>query len=61
MKKPMRTVTEAKVKANLDALLDEVAQGAQIAITRRGKEVGLPPAIHGEAAGRLHDALMLKC
>lgn len=39
MKKPMRTVNEAEVKENLDALLDEVAQGAHIAITRRGKEV----------------------
>lgn len=39
MKKPMRTVNEAEVKENLDALLDEVAQGAQVAITRRGKEV----------------------
>ena len=39
MKKPMRTVNEAEVKENLDALLDEVARGAQIAITRRGKEV----------------------
>ena len=39
MKKPMRTVNEAEVKQNLDALLDEVARGAQIAITRRGKEV----------------------
>ena len=39
MKKPMRTVSETEVKQNLDALLDEVAQGAHIAITRRGKEV----------------------
>ena len=39
MKKPMRTVTEAEVKENLDALLDEVAQGVHIAVTRRGKEV----------------------
>lgn len=39
MKKPMRTVNEAEVKENLDALLDEVTQGAEIAITRRGKEV----------------------
>jgi len=34
MKKPMRTVNEAEAKEHLDALLDEVAQGAQIAITR---------------------------
>ena len=39
MKKPMRTVSETEVKENLDALLDEVAQGTHIAITRRGKEV----------------------
>lgn len=32
MKKPMR-------KENLDAFLDEVAHGAQIAIIHRGKEV----------------------
>jgi prevent-host-death family protein len=39
MKKPMRTVNETEAKQNLDALLDEVAQGAQITIRRRGKKV----------------------
>jgi len=39
MKKAMKTVTEIEAKQNLDTLLDEVAQGAQIAITRHGKEV----------------------
>ena len=38
MKKSMRTVNEAEVKENLDALLDEVAHGAQIAITRRPRK-----------------------
>lgn len=39
MKKAMRTVSESEMKKHLAALLDEVAQGAQIVITRRGKEV----------------------
>ena len=39
MKKAMRTVSETEVKENLHALLDEVAQGAHIAITRSGREV----------------------
>jgi len=39
MKKPVRTVSETEVKQNLEALLEEVAQGMQIAITRAGQEV----------------------
>lgn len=39
MKKPMRAVSEAEAKQRFDAILDEVAQGAEIAITRKGKEV----------------------
>jgi prevent-host-death family protein len=35
----MRTLTDSEVKANLSTLLDEVAQGSEIAITRQGKEV----------------------
>ncbi len=47
MKKAMRTVSESEVKENLDALLDEVAQGVQIAITRRGKEIARLVPIEG--------------
>ena len=39
MKKVMRTLSDAEVKDNFSAVLDEVAQGAEIAITREGKEV----------------------
>lgn len=39
MKRAMRTLSDEEVKENLSAVLDEVAQGAEIAITRQGKEV----------------------
>ena len=39
MTKAMRTLSDAEVKENLSAVLDEVAQGAESAITRQGKEV----------------------
>jgi len=39
MRKVMRTLSDVEVKENLGAVLDEVAQGTEIIITRAGKEV----------------------
>lgn len=52
MKKTMRTVSETEVKENLDALLDEVAQGTPIAITRQGKEVARLVPMEGPRISR---------
>jgi prevent-host-death family protein len=39
MKKAMRTLSDAEVKENFSAVLDDVAQGIEVVITRDGKEV----------------------
>jgi prevent-host-death family protein len=39
MKRAMRTLSDAEVKENFSAVLDDVTQGTEVAITRDGKEV----------------------
>ena len=39
MKRAIRTLSDAEVKDNFSAVLDDVAQGTEVAITRDGKEV----------------------